>query len=166
MLIEPTTLLWAGLVVDGVLGAIATPILIYVLGQNADRKKESATQAAEQRKELATAFESIRQQRDVDQKHIADVLGEIRDKNTALKTTVDLKKETVDRVSEQQNLVGVRVAVVEQSIRTITDSQARSEQNWQKVSEQLNSLGRIEEKVENLVEDMREVRAEQNRKSE
>jgi uncharacterized protein YoxC len=155
MFVEQSSIAVWELIVTGVIGTVCVPFILFFLHQNSQRKEE-----------MRLAFESIRSQRDVDQKHNAEVHGELRDRTTALKTTVDLKKETVDRVSEQQNLVGVRVAVVEQSIRTITDSQARSEQNWQKVSEQLNSLGRIEEKVENLVEDMREVRAEQSRKSE
>lgn len=165
MFIESSTLLWADLIVTGVLGTIATPFVIYILGQIRDRKNEAATHAAEQKKELSSAFESIRQQRDTDQRHIDGALGDLREKAAKLQTTVDIKRETVDRVQEQQGTVGIRVAIVETAIKTITDSLARSEQNWLKISEKLEGLGRIEETVKNLAEDMREVRAEQARKS-
>jgi septal ring factor EnvC (AmiA/AmiB activator) len=177
MLVESSTLLWADLVVAGVLGAIFTPILIYVLQQNADRKKEAtaqasslkkeaADQATDHRKELTSAFESIRQQRDVDQKHIAEVFGEMRDKTTVLQTTVNIKKETVDGVARQQIADGLRVATLEANVTAIKESQKRTEDHQLQIIGKLDSLGRIEENVKSLTEDMREVRAEQARKSE
>jgi uncharacterized membrane protein len=152
--------------VDGVLGAIGTPILVYVLGQNSDRKREATAANEAHRKELATAFDSIREARESDQKYVATHLGELRDRTTKLQTTVDIKKETVDSVQAEQIRAGVRIAVVENNVTSIRESQARSEQNWLKVSEKLDVLGRIEETVKNLADDMREVRAEQSKQSE
>jgi hypothetical protein len=155
MYVEQFTLSIIEIVVVGVLGAIGTPSLIYVLSQNADRKKE-----------LRAAFDSINTRHDDDQRHFNDAMGELRDRTTKLQTTVEIKKETVDKVQTEQIQAGVRIAVVEASIRAMTESQSRSEQNWIKVSDKLEVLGRIEETVKNLAEDMREVRAEQARKSE
>jgi ABC-type phosphate transport system auxiliary subunit len=123
-------------------------------------------QNAERKKEITAAFESLRAGREADQQYLATHLGELRDRTTKLQTTVDIKRETVDSVQAEQNRAGVRIAVVESNVTSIRESQARSEQNWVKVSEKLESLGRIEETVKNLADDMREVRAEQSKQSE
>jgi uncharacterized membrane protein YhiD involved in acid resistance len=155
MYVEQSSIAIWELIVTGVIGTVCVPFIIFFLHQNGERKNE-----------ISSSFDSIRQARDVDQKHVAEALGELRDRVTRLQTTVEIKKETVDKVQTEQIQAGVRIAVVEASIRAMTESQSRSEQNWIKVSDKLEVLGRIEETVKNLAEDMREVRAEQARKSE
>src|SRR6185312_7026452 len=102
MYVEQSSIALWELIVTGVIGTVCCPFILFFLHQNGERKKE-----------VSSSFESIRQQRDVDQKHIADALGEMRDRVTVLQTTVNIKKETVDKVQTEQNLVGVRIAVVE-----------------------------------------------------
>lgn len=155
MLIEPTILLWADLVVAGVLGAIGTPILVYVLGQNADRKKE-----------IAASFKNVSDRRDEDQRHFNDAMGELRDRTTVLQTTVNIKKETVDGVQRQQISDGLKMATLEANVTTIRESQKRTEDQQLVIIGKLDSLARIEENVASLKEDMREVRAEQSKQSE
>jgi multidrug efflux pump subunit AcrB len=155
MYVESSTLLWADLIVAGVLGTIFTPLFLYILGQNADRKKE-----------VKTAFENVNTRRDEDQRHFNTAMGELRDRTTVLQTTVDIKKQTVDGVARQQIADGLRVATLEANVNTIKESQKRTEDHQLLIIGKLDSLARIEENVKSLTEDMREVRAEQARKSE
>jgi hypothetical protein len=155
MFVEQSSIAVWELIVTGAIGTVCVPFILFFMHQNGERKKE-----------LSIAFESIRQARDSDQKHNSEVHGELRDRTTKLQTTVDIKRETVDNVQAEQNRAGVRLAVVESNVTSIRESQARSEQNWLKVSEKLEILGRIEETVKNLADDMREVRAEQSKQSE
>jgi hypothetical protein len=155
MYVEQSSLAIWELVIGGGLGAICVPFTVFFLQQNSARKSE-----------IAAAFASIRQTRDEDQRHVANALGDLRDKVTVLQTTVNIKKETVDKVQLDQIQAGVRLAVVESAVTSIKESQSRSELNWLKVNEKLESLSRIEETVKNLAEDMRDVRAEQSRSSE
>src|ERR1700743_1513858 len=110
MYVESSTLQIIEIAVVGVMGAIATPFIIYFMGQNSDRKKE-----------LAGAFESLRQQRDTDQNHQANALGEMRDRVTVLQTTVNLKKEAVDKVQGQQIADGMRLVTLEANVTTIKE---------------------------------------------